>query len=210
VAPFSKTILATERLRNVDHSMGSDLNADGRVSHSSHYVEGLAFWSDNKFLGIVPPGMRVGDFLHRIDDSNIVLVVRSDWSTNPISGCALIRTVPSGFENVFSMPSSLKIDPYKYHLNHQLQISNLRCKLSSYLALSIRQSTFGHSFAGLAIDGRLFKSNPLSRLTSAGHITPTNFVYQDSAAPPKERYVNSRLEHTSFRQSSVTFAQGVA
>jgi hypothetical protein len=96
--------------------MGSGLNADRRVSHSSHSVEGLIFWTENRFLGIVPPGVSVGGFLHRIDDSSIVLVVRPDWSTNPISGCALIRTVPSGFETVFSIAEqrenrSLQVSP---------------------------------------------------------------------------------------------------
>ena len=89
MAPFSKTILATKRLRYIDHSMGSDLNADRRVSHSSHCVEGLKFWSYNGVLGIFPPGTRVGDFLYNIGDSNIELVVRPDWCTNPISGCAV-------------------------------------------------------------------------------------------------------------------------
>jgi hypothetical protein len=102
----------------------------------------------------------------------------------------LMRTVPPRAENVFSTAEHVTIDPYNYHPDHQLQISNLRYKLSSNLALSISQSTFGYSFAGLAINDRLFaKSTPLSCLTSVGHITSTIFAYEDSAAPPKERYV---------------------
>jgi len=103
MAPFSKTILATKRLRYINHSMGSYLNPDQRISHSSHYVEGLNFWSYNGFLGISLPGTRVGGFLYSTGDSNIELVVRPDWSTNPISGCAVLRTVPLEFGNVFSV-----------------------------------------------------------------------------------------------------------
>jgi hypothetical protein len=83
--------------------MGSYLNPDHRISHSSHYVEGLNFWSYNGFLGISLPGTRVGDFLYSTGDSNIELVVRPDWSTNPISGCAIFRTVPLEFGNDFSV-----------------------------------------------------------------------------------------------------------
>jgi hypothetical protein len=180
--------------------MEPDLNADRRVSHSSHCLEGLNFWSDNGFLGIVPPGTRVGDFLYRIGHSNAVLVVHPGCSTTQFQDAPSFAQYHQGPKTFSLLPSSVKIDPYKYHLDHQLQISTLRCKLSTYLALSIRQSTFGHSFAGLAIDDRLFvKITPLSRLISAGLFTSTIFAYQDSAAPTKERYVQplgTRLNQT--------------
>jgi hypothetical protein len=105
MAPFSKTILPTKRLRYIVHSMGFDLNADQRVSHASHYVEGLNFWSYNGFLGIFPPGTIVGDSLYSIGDSNIELVVRPDWCTNPISGCASCAQYHHGLKTFSLLPS---------------------------------------------------------------------------------------------------------
>jgi hypothetical protein len=210
VAPSSKTVLATERPRNVDHSMGSNLSADRRVSHSSHCVGGLNFWSDNGFLGIAPPGTRVWDFLYRTGHSNAVFVVRPDWSTNPISGCALIRTVPSGFENVFSITEqrenrSLQVPPRPLAADFKFEMQAFQIlgavNPSKYIQPHLHW--IGNRWSSLR------KSNPLSRLISAGHITSTIFAYRDSAAPCKERYF-SRLEHASVRWSSVAFAQSVA
>jgi len=63
-APSSKVLLARQERKFPEEFVPSDRTDDEPPLHDAHYVQGVNFWSDSGYLGIVPRGTTIGDYLY--------------------------------------------------------------------------------------------------------------------------------------------------
>ena len=87
--PRSRVLLARDERKIPETFAPSERVEDEATLHSAHYVQGVNFWSESGYMGIVPRGTTVGDYLYQIGNTEFVLVIHPDGRTNPIIGCAV-------------------------------------------------------------------------------------------------------------------------